>query len=537
MTPAGTYSIATAYSESSWSGGYSKYNGTEWINSGGGGLTVVTQITCSQSLKVGIGKNNPAYALDVNGTINAKTILVNGSPIAGGGSQWADVNGGISYSGGFATIDLITLSGGPGRDALILKSSTDNDASSLVTNRQKFLFWSQHLNDWADIQARNALFTSGLEVSGDILLTNGANRVIKIKNQSAEDTSGNSLTISAGDANDTIGGLSGGNLYLTGGDDPMGTKGNVFLASNGGKVCLGNTTSCISNWSEVGSGFTLTGGTANYVPLWKDANTLDISNIIQDAKGNIGIGTTAPAGTLDVNGSIYQSVGTIADSIHSSNRQKTKSIGQLTLGNDASQEEAFVGMKTQVFKGQGLEKENQADIAFYTWGNSYANSREVMRIRSSGNVGIGTTAPKQKLSIYSGNIKITNGNMYFETIAPPNPTGVPNVSCLNATSESKYLYIIYSYVTDIGGETVTAWSGQCSNYDGIGATMAVPPVGAGNIISKRIYLAKSNSEISDLKSSTFQNHLPKFHYIMDVNPNLISQNIYFSARDTGKTLV
>ena len=108
----------------------------------------------------------------------------------------------------------------------------------------------------------------------------------------------------------------------------MGTKGNVFLASNGQSL-LGNTTSCISNWSEVGGGFTLTGGTANYIPLWKDANTLDISNIIQDAKGNIGIGTTAPAGTLDVNGSIYQSVGTIADSIHSSNRQKQNQSGNL----------------------------------------------------------------------------------------------------------------------------------------------------------------------------------------------------------------
>jgi hypothetical protein len=115
--------------------------------------------------------------------------------------------------------------------------------------------------------------------------------------------------------------------------------------------------------------------------------------------GNVGIGTTTPAGTFDVNGLIYQSVGTSADSIHSASRRVTKSIGQLTIGNDAAGESALVGMKTQVFAGQGTESPNQADIEFFTWGNAYAGSREVMRIRSSGNVGIGVTNPVHPLQV------------------------------------------------------------------------------------------------------------------------------------------
>jgi hypothetical protein len=127
--------------------------------------------------------------------------------------------------------------------------------------------------------------------------------------------------------------------------------------------------------------------------------TTGSGGIIYYSGGNVGIGTTSPAGTFDVNGPIYQSVGTTADSIHSASRRVIKSVGQLTLGNDASGESAFAGMKTQVFAGEGSEAANQADIEFFTWGNSYAGSREVMRIRSSGNVGIGTTNPQYLLSV------------------------------------------------------------------------------------------------------------------------------------------
>ncbi|HSY54055.1 MAG TPA: hypothetical protein VK785_06385, partial [Opitutaceae bacterium] len=122
-----------------------------------------------------------------------------------------------------------------------------------------------------------------------------------------------------------------------------------------------------------------------------------------DFYGNVGIGTTTPQAALDVNGDIYQSVGTSADTIHGANKQATRSVGQTTLGSDSAGSSAFVGMKTQVFSGQGSEAANQADIEFFTWGNSYAGSREVMRIRSSGSVGIGTTTPLAPLSV-NGNI-------------------------------------------------------------------------------------------------------------------------------------
>ncbi len=50
---------------------------------------------------VGIGTTNPGYLLDVNGTINATSVLINGSPISGGGSSlWTENGSDIYYNSG-----------------------------------------------------------------------------------------------------------------------------------------------------------------------------------------------------------------------------------------------------------------------------------------------------------------------------------------------------------------------------------------------------------------------------------------------------
>jgi len=46
------------------------------------------------------------------------------------------------------------------------------------------------------------------------------------------------------------------------------------------------------------------GGTTNYVPLWLSKTKLGNSTLFQSTAGDIGVGTTSPAATLDVDGSI-----------------------------------------------------------------------------------------------------------------------------------------------------------------------------------------------------------------------------------------
>ena len=65
------------------------------LNYGGSlGEGNVNHFTMLSDGKIGIGTNNPAYALDVNGTINAKKVLVDGQPLtAGGGGGSASTPG------------------------------------------------------------------------------------------------------------------------------------------------------------------------------------------------------------------------------------------------------------------------------------------------------------------------------------------------------------------------------------------------------------------------------------------------------------
>ncbi|MDX6403186.1 MAG: hypothetical protein QOH70_641 [Blastocatellia bacterium] len=64
-----------------------------------GGPSNTEFLRIDNSGNVGIG-NSPSYKLDVNGTINATGILVNGLPINGGNSQWSNGTNSISYNSG-----------------------------------------------------------------------------------------------------------------------------------------------------------------------------------------------------------------------------------------------------------------------------------------------------------------------------------------------------------------------------------------------------------------------------------------------------
>ena len=103
--------------------------------------------------------------------------------------------------------------------------------------------------------------------------------------------------------------------------------------------------------------------------------------------GNVGIGVTGPVAPLDVFGAAVQNGSTPGIKLSSSNTQQTV----FAIGNTGTRQyELAVGGTTSSVPG-----------AFYIYDNNAADFR--ITLATSGNVGIGTTSPNEKLHV-AGNI-------------------------------------------------------------------------------------------------------------------------------------
>ena len=108
------------------------------------------------------------------------------------------------------------------------------------------------------------------------------------------------------------------------------------------------------------------------------------------SNGNVGIGTTSPQGTLSVKPSQFREL----DFIESNSQMTMRSTAPDTSYN---------------LRALGIES---SDIVFRTGSTSGTTSTQRMVINSSGNVGIGTTSPSAKLQV-DGDVRIS-GDKYYQ---------------------------------------------------------------------------------------------------------------------------
>ncbi len=160
-----------------------------------------------------------------------------------------------------------------------------------------------------------------------------------------------------------------------------------------GKV-LTSDASGLATWQPAAGGITGS-GTANYIPKWTGANSLSsTSSIYEDGSGNVGIGTAAPTGKLEIN---------VANNLDPS---------QVRIFNPS----AASGQSVSLFLGQSYSVYQTGIIRYFNGAGVPANSRITMfnsgdsegtggiSVIGGGNVGIGTTSPTAKLTIQGANV-------------------------------------------------------------------------------------------------------------------------------------
>jgi len=380
--------------------------------------------------QVGIGTSNPhaSAALEIQSTSkgflfprmtevarNAISNIATGLTIyctdcstSGGGvlqvynaSNWEDLNDFVSASTG----GMFTEKVGIGTIGTTPSYALDVDAN----NKGSSTYSARFTNSAPDNDLYNIVrFTQGASGTAEGYLGTGASNVLNdaFKNNFVVGTKSNSpLVLNTNDTEkmriDTIGRVGIGTtplfaLHIDAKDkgssshtakfENSKTDDNIYNtllftqgASDTATGYLGTGGSTVNN-SSFKNNFVV--GTQNNTPLV--LNTNDTERMRIDALGNVGIGTSDPTQTLDVNGSIRsRTMGfKLAD--------ETTTAGLLIMHKD------ITGSGTD--RSPVLFAETGNQLSFMTNGRA----EERMVIDLSGNVGIGTPNPKSKLHISGG---------------------------------------------------------------------------------------------------------------------------------------
>lgn len=360
-----------------------------YVLKGNGTSAVSSSIIYDNGTNVGIGTASPAQKLDVNGDAQINNLRVGrgagnsvNSAVLGYQALNSNTTGGFNAALGYQT--LFSNTTGQFNTACgfqTLWSNTTGTANNGYGNSALFATTTGSFNTANGNSALRANTTGSFNTA----LGRDALRFSSVGNNNTAAGAG-ALQQSTTSDNTAIG-------YFAGNDQTSGSR-NTYIGANTGRGIVTGSDNTIIGANVTG----LAAGLSNTVIIADSAG-----NIRQyiNSSGNVGIGDTAPAYKLTVAGDMRLTGG-----------------GDLRLGSATGTTTA--GGDSQIY--------NDANNMIFATGTTTA---ERMRIDSSGNLGIGESAPTARLHVKGGTTWLQN---FSGSASSPTETVDWPVPALNVTS-------------------------------------------------------------------------------------------------------
>ncbi|MEK7212496.1 MAG: hypothetical protein AAB686_02375, partial [Patescibacteria group bacterium] len=275
------------------------------------------------------------------------------------------------------------------------------------------------------------------------------------------------------------------------------TTGNILVGSNtagwnvlavgaSGRVLMASSTAPDGvSWETVSGGGGIAGsGASGQATFWTGASTISGDNAFwwDNVSKRLGIATTSPAYTLDVNGTIRGTtlLGAYSGAIAASNVSQGVFGSSQGNGNFAFPASLGVATSSQVGLPQPLS----------VYGNAYV----------SGNVGIGTAGPSVPLHV-SGSQTLYG---YATTLALTETGGYPTLTFQGASNQKAMIRdqagLLAFYVNNAAGNFVTGDLKMAINSSGnVGIGTSAPgqklEVSGSSLVTNTMYMLDTNHSI------------------------------------------
>ena len=233
--------------------------------------------------------------------------------------------------------------------------------------------------------------------------------------------------------------------------------------------------------------------TLGYVPFFYDASgDLENSSLFQATNGDVGIGTTAPAATLDVSGinptlriDNYSNTPGDSPNFNFISGRGTSTAPLATQSGDNLGQFAAAGYNGSTFPGSKVKVSfmatenwtptaNGTAMSFQTTANGTKARTERMRIDNTGNVGIGTTTPAYPLSVNGVVQSLSGGFLFPDGSTQATALTVPLPVAMGGTGSTTQSFVDLSSTQTINGAKTFDGTVQVGTT---GSTTIIPGTG------------------------------------------------------------